>query len=108
MKVQVIAKNGKIYDETVIIHELETNQIFLERALIVLYDRQTADEKLLSTTNRFNHRGFSAAHARKLSYYARWVLSKRNLSGVHLENAKTILKKYRRQLLDAIVEKANE
>lgn len=66
--------------------------------MVVLYDRQTADEKSTSTTRHDNRRGFRANHASKGSYYARWVLSGRNLTGWHLKNAQEIALQYTRQL----------
>lgn len=79
---------------------LTTNDRAVERAMVVLYDRQTTDEKQVSDTRHSNQRGFSAAHASKGSYYARWVLGGRHLTGRHLENARKIALRYTAQLLE--------
>lgn len=84
---------------------LETDNRAVERAMIVLYDRQTADEKQTSDTRHTNRRGFSSAHASKGSYYARWVLGGRHLTGRHLDNARKIACHYTAQLLSASQEK---
>lgn len=70
------------------------------RAMVALFDRQTRDEKDASDTRHNNQRGFSCAHVSKGSYYARWVLSGRELSGWHLENARKIALRYTRQLAE--------
>lgn len=78
---------------------LRKNDRAVERAMVVLYDRQTHDEKSSSDTRHNNTVGFSGAHASKGSYYARWVLGGKHLTGHHLENARRIALKYTRQLL---------
>ena len=85
---------------------LANNPRAVERAILVLFARQTADEQAYSVTHNDNSRGFSAAHASKGSYYARWIQSGRNLTGHHLENARRITSRYTRQLLEEIQLKA--
>lgn len=99
---QVIGRDGRLYDESRIELLIDTNPVFLTRALVKIYDRQTRDEKDTKNTRHFNGVGFNAAHASKMSYYARWVLSGRSLSGTHLEKCKQTLKKYRKQILEEI------
>ena len=82
-------------------HLLATNDRAVERALVVLYDRQEADEKVSDETRHDNNVGFNSADARKLSYYARWVISGRHLDGWHLMEARRRVGKYSRQLLEA-------
>lgn len=98
----IVGKNGKVYTEATVAELIDTNPQFMERALIKIYDRQTEDEKVAKITHYHNHVGFSAAHASKMCYYAKWVLSGRKLSGPHLEKCKAILKKYRKQILHEI------
>lgn len=73
----------------------------VERAMVVIYDRQTQDEKATSDTRHTNQRGFSGAHASKGSYYARWILSGRHLTGSHLAKARAMSMHYWRQLIEA-------
>jgi hypothetical protein len=79
---------------------LDNNDRAVERAIVAIYDRQTRDEKATSDTKHDNTVGFTAAHASKGSYYARWVLSGRKLTGHHLGNARRIAKHYHRQLCE--------
>ena len=95
-------KNWKDYNEAIIAELIDTNPQFMERALIKIYNRQTEDEKVAKVTQYHNHVGFSAADANKMCYYAKWVLSGRKLSGVHLDKCKATLKKYRKQILHEI------
>lgn len=47
----------------------------VERALLVLLDRQTADERSQETTTHRNSRGFTQADARMMTSLAKQVLS---------------------------------
>ena len=69
---------------------LVTNPRAVERAMVVLYDLQIRDEKAVGHTQHHNGVGFAANAARKGTYYARWVLSGRGLTGHHLERARAI------------------
>lgn len=89
-----------IWNKAKIEELLKTNDKAVERAIIAIYDRQTQDEKQASDTKHTNHRGFRANHASKGSYYARWVLGGRRLTGDHLANARKIALHYTSQLLD--------
>ena len=79
---------------------LTKNDRAVEKAIVAIYDRQTPDEKATSDTRHDNHRGFRSNHASKGSYYARWVLSGRKLTGHHLVNARKIALQYHRQLCE--------
>lgn len=76
----------------------------VERAIVRLYERQTSEEQASSSTLDSNARGFDAFSAKRGTYYARWVLSGRSLTGRHLDTARKIARKHSRQL----VEIANE
>ena len=83
---------------------LNSNPRAVGRAMIVLFERQTADEQQRSSTRHQNGRGFNAYSARSGSYYARWVQSGRQLTGRHLVKARLIALRHSRQL----VEEAND
>lgn len=72
----------------------------VNRAIVVLYNRQTRDERAVSDTKHTNKIGFSAAHARRGSYYGRWCSSGRTLSGRHLVKARELVLHYTQQLAD--------
>lgn len=77
----------------------------VERAILAIYARQTADEQATKTTRHSNGRGFSGADASLGSYYARWILDGKHLNGRHLERARTMSLKYVGQLLEVAKEK---
>lgn len=85
--------------------KLSTDAKWIERALIVLHERQTADEQQSEATIEANGIGFNAFDARTLSYYANWVMGGRHLTGKHLEKAKKALPKYAKQILSIINQK---
>lgn len=83
--------------------KLATDQKWLERAIVVLFKRQTNDEQRAETTKFTNGVGFTAFDAKRLSYYAKWINAGRNLSGIHLQKARTIVPKYSKQIQDEIM-----
>lgn len=85
---------------------LQTNNRAVERALIAIYKRQTADEKAVQHTRHNNGQGFSAAHARKGTYYARWCLAGKSLTGDHLVKARLMAMHYIGQLVEVSNSKA--
>lgn len=77
---------------------LESSDRAVERAMVALYRLQTEEEQAQETTRVHNGCGFSAFHAGRGTYYARWVLSGRNLSGSHLDKARAMARRYVGQL----------
>ena len=86
---------------------LKTNPRAVERAMVRLFELQTSTEKQSSTTREHNGAGFSSYAASRGSYYARWVMSGRNLSGKHLESATKIALRHSRQLVNIANSKAS-
>ena len=81
----------------------------VERALVVLHNRQTPDEKRALTTTHHNGRGFGAFDARILSSMAGWVkrgntLTVKQLGFLRKKGKKgfCILAKYHAQLIEEI------
>jgi hypothetical protein len=69
---------------------IRTNPRAVERAMVAIWERQTADEQSTDTTRHSNGIGFSGWTARSGSYYAGWVRSGRSLTGKHLDKARRI------------------
>lgn len=65
---------------TDIVRLLENNDKAICRALVVLYNRQTADEKVEGDAKYRNNRGFRPAHARMGSSMAEFFLKNGYLS----------------------------
>lgn len=78
---------------------VNTNDRAVERAMVAIWERQTADEQSSDTTRHHNGIGFSGWTARSGSYYARWVLDGNSLTGKHLAKARRIALHHAGQLL---------
>lgn len=106
------------WTENSIVALLNSNDRAVERAILFLYSQQTSDERVTSSTRHDNARGFSAADASRGSYYARWILGydrqgnrrypNRRLTGSHLDKARDMVLKYRRQLLAEAIRREAE
>ena len=79
---------------------VRTNDRAVERAMVAIWERQTADEQASQTTNHNNGRGFCGWAARSGTYYAGWVRSGRRLTGKHLDKARKIALHHAGQLTD--------
>ena len=97
---------------TDIVNLLRTNDKAIARALIVLKDRQTADEQASESTRHLNGRGFRPCHARMgvsmAKFYERnGYLSPKQLAYWRKEGKEGMrIAIYWRQLLEAAKEKA--
>lgn len=70
----------------------------VERGIVAIFNKQTEDEKTADETKHHNKRGFTGSDARRGSYYAKWILSGRHLTGGHEVKARKMLTKYIGQL----------
>lgn len=97
---------------TDIVKLLETNDKAVARALVVLYERQTADEKVTQGTRHDNGLGFRPCHARMGTSMAEFYLRNGYLSPKQIAYWRKRGKEgmrisiYWRQLLDAAHKKA--
>ena len=69
---------------------IQNQDAAVERAMVAIWERQTADEQETQDTRHHNGRGFAAWSARSGTYYANWVRSGRHLTGKHLAKARKI------------------
>ena len=83
------------------------------RACVVLFDRQTKDEKVTNTTNNHNNVGFTGADARSGSLTAKYYLKHKKLLEWQVERWMKMQKsgyarlcKYHKQLNEAAAAKA--
>lgn len=93
-------------NKTQIIALLMSNDRAVERAIVALYHRQTVGEQRTSSTVESNGRGFNAFHAERGTYWAKWVIGGRRLTGRHLAAARTMACYYARQLSELSVQPA--
>lgn len=102
-----VVYQGKTWDKGAIHALLDESDAAVARALMTIYSRQTADEQSSETTKHHNGVGFTARDAawlsdiaKKWQRYGRWA-SERQCNAV-----RRAIKKYWRQLLAEIAEKA--
>ena len=88
------------YTKEYIADKIATDDRWLERAILALYKKQTRDEQSIEAALVHNREGFSAAHAKTLSYNAKWILSGRHLDGRYLERARKFTLHYVKQLVE--------
>lgn len=79
---------------------LDTNDHAVARALVVIFERQTATEKEYDNTHDKNGVGFSGVHAEICSSYAKQVMSRGFLTPKQMVVARRIMKKYWKQLAE--------
>lgn len=97
-----VLKELDLWDKKKIVQLLTVNNLAVERAIVCIYHRQTLDEQSAGETKHSNGIGFSAAHSRLGTYYAKWLLNGKHLNNVHLEKARNITIQYTGQLLEII------
>ena len=90
----------KTWTRTEIEEMINAHDGAVERAMVAIWERQTADEKETQGTRHHNGRGFAAWSARSGTYYAGWVRSGRRLTGKHLAKARKIALYHAGQLTD--------
>jgi hypothetical protein len=91
---------SNLWNEAKIVDLLGRSNLAVERAIVAIYNRQTADEQSYQITKHLNNIGFSAADASSGAYMAKWILSGKHLNGKFLEKGRKIAMKYRRQLVE--------
>ena len=90
----------KTWTRTEIEALINSNDRAVERAMVAIWERQTADEQATQDTRHHNGRGFAAWSARSGTYFAEWVRSGRRLTGKHLVKARKIALHHAGQLTD--------
>jgi len=88
--------------------KVSTDRRYAERAIVVIFERQTSDEQSSECTTHKNGVGFSAFDAEILSSFAKQLLSGRHLSEKQLAIAFKKMPYYSRQLFEAAVTKSKE
>lgn len=81
-------------------HQLKTNEVWAKRALIKIYEFQTADEQRSGYTKHYNNVGFSGADSEFLSSLAVQLLQKGWLSPKQMMYLHKRIHKYTRQVIE--------
>lgn len=89
---------------------ISQNPLALERALLVVYNNQTLDEKRSHDTNHDNGIGFTGTDAKFLSSTAEFVMYSSYRDGFRLtpkqrEHVRPLILKYWRQIQNEIIRK---
>lgn len=92
---------------------IATNDKAVERAVIRIWENQTADEQSQMTTNRDNGIGFTGADAEFLTKMAQWLFRSARPEGKRftygqMKVVRPLMSKYWRQLRDVIITKETE
>jgi hypothetical protein len=87
---------------TYVKNQLATNPAWAQRAIVKLWERQTADEQNAKTTGHNNSIGFNGTDAFILSSFAEQINKGRTLSVKQLAIAYRKLPKYSRQIISEI------
>lgn len=82
--------------------KLNTDAAWATRAIVKLYELQTADEQISQTTTNVNGVGFNGTDATILSSFAEQINKGRTLSPKQLAIAFKKLPKYNRQVINLI------
>lgn len=103
----------KVWTREQVLEKLAASDVFVERALLALYDRQTSAEQSAGQTSEDNGVGFNGVDAPILSSFAEWVkrvsrpegqyaarAEGKRLSDKQRAIARKKLRKYVRQLVD--------
>ena len=85
---------------------LDRNPRAIEKAIVALYARQTADEQSTETTRHSNARGFNAADAKRLSFIATFLANGGHLKTETCARYLPRVRKYAAQLAAIANEKA--
>jgi hypothetical protein len=78
---------------------LDANPAAVERAIKVLYERQTTSEKATESTHVNNQVGVRHSHGHRIAYYGKWLARGNHLTGIHLEQARKLAHTYARTQL---------
>lgn len=86
------------FTEEAIKEKILHNDAWLFRGIIAIFNRQTEDEKRAEDTKHNNKRGFNSPDARRMTYYAKWILKHGHLDDPHKSIARKKMIKYVGQL----------
>ena len=86
-------------------HKLYSDQKWLERGVVAIYEKQTDHERRSGTSLEHNKIGFSGYDAGLMSTYARWLITGGHLAGEHYYKVRNKMMKYASQLARIAVEK---
>lgn len=93
------------YTKENIQEKMTTDIRWTERAVLVLFDRQTEDEQKIEDTVHNNGVGFNGVDGKYLTWVGNYLMRGNHLSGHHVEKVRKKLPKYWKQIKNIIEEK---
>ena len=98
------------YTKEEIKNNLSTDSRWMERGVIVLYERQTEDEQESGHTQYLNNMGFNGSDCRYLTWVATWLLKdpRNHLNEKHKAKVGKMLPKYWKQIKELIDRNENK
>ena len=103
-KTEAVDVKGKIWSKETIQELLDKNDEAVYRAMLQIYDRQTADEQKYQDTHIYNSVGFTGPDAEIMSSFTESYKKWNKLTPKQMVIARKKMKKYWKQLLDVIRE----
>jgi negative regulator of sigma E activity len=86
---------------------IDTDDKAVARAVVRIYQRQTASEQRAEHTHLNNSIGFNAPDAKYLTFAAKYVLRNGALTGEHIDRVRAKIRRYWKQLAE-IAEETNQ
>ena len=90
---------NKVWTKAEIEELINKSNNAVERGIVAIFNRQTSVEKRIEDSRYVNNIGFSAAHAKRGTYYAKWVLAGKRLNNGHLDKGRELISHYASQLV---------
>jgi hypothetical protein len=103
-KVQAVDTTGSIWDKDRIQALIEINDDAVYRAMLRIYEKQTADEQQYATTHIYNSVGFTGTDAEIMTSFTNAYQKYGRLTTKQMAIARKKMKKYWKQLLEVIRE----
>lgn len=98
-KAQAVDKTGSIWDKDRIQELIEKSDDAVYRAMLRIYDKQTADEQQYQDTHIYNSVGFTGTDANIMSSFTEAYQKYGRLTTKQMAIARKKMKKYWKQLL---------
>jgi hypothetical protein len=97
--------NDKVWDQQAIQDLIDRSDEAVARALMIVYENQTADEKACFATKHDNGVGFTGADAEWLTDIAKkWLIWRRWASARQCNAVRKSVRKYHRQILQHMLD----
>jgi hypothetical protein len=101
-KTEAVDKDGRIWDKERLQKLILTSDLMVYKSLMLIYERQTADEQRVKATTDLNSIGFTGVDGEILSSFSEGYKKYGSLTPKQMAIARPKMKKYWRQLIEVI------